>query len=141
MILIATIINLVLITIFILLIRRNILRVEKKKNGNKIIAEVNEWKVIIGQPTRYALQVKYDIKKEKQTKWLITSKKFAKKYEKEKIIPIVVIRDSSIIFLEEEDWRNQNLILLTLIILTLPSLFILLLCNFLEIIKYIKLYI
>lgn len=135
MLLLATAFIFILVIIMALLIRRNIQRVVKKKYGRLINAKVIKWCVISGQPTRYLLEVEYQMNSIKKTKRFITSGKFARKYEKEKDIPIVVMQDTDQIFFEEEDWKEQNICLLFIIIITLPVLILLLFCSFLEIMK------
>lgn len=124
-----------LVIILALLIRRNVQRVVKKKYGRLINAKVIKWGVISGQPTRYLVEVEYQMNNIKKTKRLITSGKFAGKYEKERDIPIVVMQDTDQIFFEEEDWKEQNIFLLFIIIITLPFLILLLFCSFLEVMK------
>lgn len=133
MILLVTIINLMLIAIILIfLIRRNILRLEKKKiMGTLIDAEVTKWKALSGQPTRYILEVEYEMEDKKYIKKLITSGKFAKKYEKERTVPIVVIQDTNKIYFKEEDWKRQNIFLISLIILILPALILFLFFHYL----------
>lgn len=135
MILLATAFIFMLVIILALLIRRNVLRVVKKKYSRVINAKVIKWGVISGQPTRYLLEVEYQMNNIKKTKRFITSGKFAGKYEKERDIPIVVMQDTGKIFFEEEDWKEQNICLLFIIIITLPVLILLLFCSFLEIMK------
>lgn len=135
MILLATAFIFMLVIILALLIRRNVLRVVKKKYGRVINAKVIKWGVISGQPTRYLLEVEYQMNNIKKTKRFITSGKFAGKYEKERDIPIVVMQDTGKIFFEEEDWKEQNIFLLFIIIITLPFLILLLFCSFLEVMK------
>lgn len=127
-----------LVIIMALLIRRNVLRVVKKKYGRVINAKVIKWGVISGQPTRFILEVEYQMNSIKKTKRFITSGKFAGKYEKERDIPIVVIQDTDKIFFEEEDWKEQNIFLLFIIIIMLPFLILLMVCSFLEIMKFIS---
>lgn len=127
-----------LVIILALLIRRNVLRVVKKKYGRVINAKVIKWGVISGQPTRYLLEVEYQMNSIKKTKRFITSGKFAGKYEKERDIPIVVMQDTGKIFFEEEDWKEQNIFLLFIIIIMLPFLILLMVCSFLEIMKFIS---
>lgn len=133
MILLVTIINLMLIAIILIfLIRRNILRLEKKKiTGTLIDAEVTKWKALSGKPTRYILEVEYEMEDKKYIKKLITSGKFAKKYEKERTVPIVVIQDTNKIYFKEEDWKRQNIFLISLIILILPALILFLFFHYL----------
>lgn len=133
MILLVTIINLMLIAIILIfLIRRNILRLEKKKiTGTLIDAEVTKWKALSGQPTRYILEVEYEMEDKKYIKKLITSGKFTKKYEKERTVPIVVIQDTNKIYFKEEDWKRQNIFLISLIILILPALILFLFFHYL----------
>lgn len=138
MILLATAFIFMLVIILALLIRRNVLRVVKKKYGRVINAKVIKWGVISGQPTRYILEVEYQMNSIKKTKRLITSGKFARKYEKERDIPIVVMQDTDKIFFEEEDWKEQNIFLLFIIIIMLPFLILLLFCSFLDILKFIS---
>lgn len=135
MILLATAFIFMLVIILTLLIKRNVQRVVKKKYGRLINAKVIKWDAISGQPTRYILEVEYQMNNIKKTKRFITSGKFAGKYEKERDIPIVVMQDTGKIFFEEEDWKEQNIFLLFIIIITLPFLILLLFCSFLEIMK------
>lgn len=138
MILLATAFIFMLVIIVALLIRRNVQRVVKKKYGRLINAKVIKWHVLSGQPTRYILEVEYQMNNIKKTKRFITSGKFARKYEKEKDIPIVVMQDTDQIFFEEEDWKEQNIFLLFIIIIMLPFLILLMVCSFLEIMKFIS---
>lgn len=138
MILLVTAFIFMLVIILALLIRRNVLRVVKKKYGRVINAKVIKWGVISGQPTRYILEVEYQMNSIKKPKRLITSGKFARKYEKERDIPIVVMQDTDKIFFEEEDWKEQNIFLLFIIIMMLPFLILLLFCSFLDILKFIS---
>lgn len=138
MILLATAFVFMLVIIMALLIRRNIQRVVKKKYGRVINAKVIKWYVISGRPIRYILEVEYQMNNIKKTKRFITSGKFAGKYEKERDIPIVVMQDTGKIFFEEEDWKEQNIFLLFIIIIMLPFLILLMVCSFLEIMKFIS---
>lgn len=80
MLLLATAFIFILVIIMALLIRRNIQRVVKKKYGRVINAKVIKWDAISGQPTRYILEVEYQMNSIKKTKRFITSGKFARKY-------------------------------------------------------------
>ena len=106
----------------------------KKEYGIVIKAKVNYWKSIPGKPTRYIIKVEYEIDKKKQSKTLIASEKFAKKYEREKSIQIVVIPNLDRVYFEEEDWKIQNILLLILLIALLTTLMPMLLMCILEIV-------
>lgn len=124
MLLLETVILLSIVILLALLVRRNALKLKEKKGGDIINAKVTKWKAISGRPTRYVLEVEYQVENMKQTKRFITSGKFAKKYEKEKIIPVVVIPNTDTIYLAEEDSKRQNMVLFFLIIIALPFLII-----------------
>lgn len=67
MILSAAVLNLIWIIILALLIKRNISRFKNKNNNGILInAEVIEWKVLCGQPTRYILDIEYQMENVKQ---------------------------------------------------------------------------
>lgn len=65
-----------------------------------------KWHILSGQPTRYILEVEYQMNSIKKTKRLITSGKFARKYEKERDIPIVVMQDTDKIFFEMKSFMS-----------------------------------
>lgn len=95
MILFAAVLNLIWIVILALLIKRNISRFKNKNNNGILInAEVIKWKVLSGRPTRYILDIEYQMENVKQSKRLITSGSFARKYEKEKTVPIIILQFS-----------------------------------------------
>ena len=77
--------------------------------GKKVDGNVISWKAISGRPTRYVVKVEYEINEKKGNKTFVTSGKFAKKYERDKNIQIVVIPNSSKVFLEEENWKVINI--------------------------------
>lgn len=96
--------------VLVLLIRSNRHKLKKKSECGKIIeAKIKSWKEIPGRPTRYIIRVEYETDKKRENKVLITSGKFARKYEYEKSIQIVVIPNSNKVFFEEEDWKTQNI--------------------------------
>lgn len=103
---------LALIIICILLffqIKKNMNNLKLKKEYGKIIqAKVISWKAIPGRPTRYAITVGYEKDKKQEKKTLISSGKFARKYEFIRNIQIVFIPNSDKVFLEEEDWKSQT---------------------------------
>lgn len=139
MILFAAVLNLIWIVILALLIKRNISRFKNKNNNGILInAEVIKWKVLSGRPTRYILDIEYQMENVKQSKRLITSGSFARKYEKEKTVPIIVLHNTNRVYFEEENWKRQNIFLFILIIMSLPFLILLLFCSSLEIIKYMQ---
>lgn len=80
----------------------------KKEYGKIIQAKVISWKAIPGRPTRYAITVGYEKDKKQEKKTLISSGKFARKYEFIRNIQIVFIPNSDKVFLEEEDWKSQT---------------------------------
>ncbi|MBD5455769.1 MAG: hypothetical protein HDR23_04740 [Lachnospiraceae bacterium] len=119
--------------VFLLLIRRNKNKLKRKiEYGKAIYAKVISWTSIPGKPTRYAVKVDYEIDGEKKNKMLITSGKFAKKYEYEKNIQIVVVPDSNEVFFEEEDWKSSNMILLVFLFFDIYFLIQLLLMGFIK---------
>lgn len=119
--------------VFLLLIRRNKNKLKRKIEFGKVIsAKIISWKSIPGRPTRYAVKVDYEIDGEKKDKILMTSGKFAKKYEYEKSIQIVVIPDSYEVYFEEEDWKSSNMILLIFMIFDIYFLIQLLLVGFIK---------
>lgn len=117
---------------FILLIKRNNYNMYiKRKYGEVIPAQVKNWRIFLGTPTRYIIQVEYETKNEKTNKTLITSGKFARKYEKEKSIKLVEIPNSNKIFFEEEDRKVQNIVLTILsVVMTLCVGLLLFMCMF-----------
>lgn len=119
--------------VFLLLIRRNRNKLARKiKYGKVIPAKVIFWKSIPGGPTRYVVKVDYKIEGEKKDKTLMTSGKFAKKYEYEKNIQIVVIPDSDEVFFEEEDWKSSNMILFVFMFFDIYLLIQLILMGFIK---------
>lgn len=130
---IAVIIVLTICIILILLIRSNKHKLKMKTECGEIIkAKVNSWKAIPGRPTRYAIKIEYEIDKKIENKVLITSRKFAKKYESERNIQVVAIPNSNKIFLQEEDWKIQNGMLCIFLIFAIYFLIQLLLVGFME---------
>lgn len=95
---------------FVMQIRNNRNKLKWKIESGKIIdAQVISWKVITGRPTFYVMKVAYEIDHTKKNKTFITSGKFAKKYELDRNIQIVMIPNSNKVFLEEENWKGQNI--------------------------------
>lgn len=117
-------------------IKKNTNNLKLKKECGKIIqAKVISWKAIPGRPTRYVISVEYEKDKKQENKTLISSGRFAKKYEYIRDIQVVTILNSDKVFLEEEDWRIQNVIyfvfllfvsvfLLKLLLISIAQIFI-----------------
>lgn len=128
-----TIIVLLICLILILLIRNNIGKQKLKKEYGKVIqAKVISWDVIPGRPNRYITNIEYEKEGKKESKMLVTSGSFAKKYEHEKNIQIVTVPNSNKIFFAEEDWKAQNIILFIFLIIVasfLIQLLLIILCN------------
>lgn len=97
-------------SILILWIKNNLMKRKMMKESGEIIrAEINYWNSYMGQPTRYGMSVVYEEEGEKRKKFMMTSSSFAKKYQNEKYINIVILPHSGKIYFEEEDWRMQNI--------------------------------
>ncbi len=94
--------------------------------GKKICAKVMSWDVFPGRPTLYVVKVEYEIDKKKEKKTFITSGKYAKKYEQDRNIQIVIIPNSNKVFLEEEDWKIQNIVIFVFLIFMIQFLLALL---------------
>lgn len=110
-ILAAVIIVLILCLIFILLIKNNLGKLKLKREYGEVIgARVNSWNIVSGRPAHYIIKVEYERDNKKENKTLITSRRFAKKYEYDKNIQVVIIPNSNKVFFEEEDWKVQNII-------------------------------
>lgn len=110
-ILAAVIIVLILCLIFILLIKNNLGKLKLKREYGEVIgARVNSWNIVPGRPAHYIIKVEYERDNKKENKTLITSRRFAKKYEYDKNIQVVIIPNSNKVFFEEEDWKVQNII-------------------------------
>lgn len=110
-ILAAVIIVLILCLIFILLIKNNLGKLKLKREYGEVIgARVNSWNIVPGRPAHYIIKVEYERDNKKENKTLITSRIFAKKYEYDKNIQVVIIPNSNKVFFEEEDWKVQNII-------------------------------
>lgn len=80
----------------------------KREYGEVIEAKVISWNVVPGRPDRYVIKTEYTIDEKNENKSFITSGKFAKKYEHDRNIQIVMIPNSNKVFLAEEDWKMQN---------------------------------
>ncbi len=101
---------LIICIVFAFQIRNNNKKLKMKVDYGKIIrAKVIFWKAISGRPTYYIIKVEYEIDKEEKNKTFITSRRFAKRYEHDRNIQIVIIPNSTKVFLEEEDWKVQNI--------------------------------
>lgn len=98
----------------------------KIEYGKKICAKVISWDVFPGRPTLYVVKVEYEIDKKKEKKTFITSGKYAKKYEQDRNIQIVIIPNSNKVFLEEEDWTIQNIVIFVFLIAMIQFLLALL---------------
>lgn len=105
----------------------------KKECGKIVPAKVISWKVVPGRPTRYIISVEYEKDKKQEKKTLISSRKFARKYEYIRDVQIVTILNSDKVFLEEEDWKIQNVIYFVLLIFVLVFLVKLLLISIVQI--------
>lgn len=131
------VVMLALIIICVLLffqIKKNINNLKLKKECGKIVpAKVISWKVVPGRPTRYIISVEYEKDKKQEKKTLISSRKFARKYEYIRDVQIVTILNSDKVFLEEEDWKIQNVIYFVLLIFVLVFLVKLLLISIVQI--------
>ncbi len=112
--------------VLIALLARNISRSKRiKKYGKVKQAEVRGWKAIPGTPPMYAIKICYDYDTEgnEKTKWIIVTGRFAKKYEKEKNIDIVLMPKPNHFYLTENDWKQQNAILsIEIVLLTFTSI-------------------
>ncbi len=106
----AIVVVLIICTVLVYRISKNKINLKLKADfGKKVDGNVISWKAIPGRPTRYAMKVEYEINEKKENKTFITSSKFAKKYERDKNIQIVVIPNSNKVFLEEENWKVINI--------------------------------
>ena len=103
--------------------------------GKTIWAKVILWDVLPGRPTLYVVKVEYEIDEKKEKKTFITSGKYAKKYEQDRNIQIVIIQNSNKFFLDEEDWKIQNIIIFVFLIYLIQFLLMALLMGFMEIIE------
>ena len=90
--------------------------------GKIISAKVISWDVFPGRPTLYTIKVEYEIDEMIKNKTFITSGKFAKRYEQDRNIQIVIIPNSNKVFLEEENWKAQNIRNFVFLILILSFL-------------------
>lgn len=121
---IAVLLPLLLIMIRMLRNNRNNLRM-KDAAGIYIDAKVIAWRYLLGRPTRYVVKVEYSFQHEKVSKMLVTSGRFAAKYEHQRDIQVVVIPDTGKVCFAEEDWRMQNIGLILFIIMVSFMLFLL----------------
>lgn len=111
---------------FALQIKRNVdKRKLKMEQGKTVWGRVLSWKAFSGQPARYRIEVEYDRPEGMRRKSLITSGRFAMKYEEERNIRLVVIPHTNKVFLAEEDWKGQNICLAVLLIMTVPFMILL----------------
>lgn len=104
----------------------------KKEYGEVIEAKVISWNVVPGRHDRYVIKVEYAINEKKENKTLITSGKFAKRYENDRNIQIVTIPNSNKVFLAEEDWKQQNRVSFVFLLFLLFFLLQLLLIGFVK---------
>lgn len=95
------------------------------EQGKTVWGRVLSWKAFSGQPARYRIEVEYDRAEGMRRKSLITSGRFAMKYEEERNIRLVVIPHTNKVFLAEEDWKGQNICLAVLLIMTVPFMILL----------------
>lgn len=109
------VIMVLVVLILFLIIFMQVLRNNQRKCRTKemvgitIDAKVVSWKYLLGRPTRYIVNVEYYVNNEKISKTLVTSGKFAAKYERERDIQIVVIPNTRKVYFAEENWRMQNI--------------------------------
>ena len=109
-IMVAVVLIICICIVLILQIRNNKNKLKMKiECGEVISAKVISWKAIHGRPTRYVIKAEYEIAKKKENKTFVTSRKFAKKYEHDRDIQIVIVPNINKVFLEEEDWKVQNI--------------------------------
>ena len=125
---------LIICIVLMLQIRNNKNNLKMKiECGETISAKVISWKCIPGKPGFYIIKAEYEIDKKKENKTFVTSRKFAKKYEHDRDIQIVIVPDSNKVFLEEEDWKVQNVWNYIFLIALVSFLFSLLIAGFIEI--------
>lgn len=128
---VVTIIVLLVCIVFILLIRNNVGKMKlKREYGEVIQAKVSSWDIVYGRPTRYIVKVEYVRDKKTENKTLVTSGGFAKKYEYEKNIQIVIVPNSKKIFFEEENWNSENIVFFIFLIIAVSFLIQFLLIGF-----------
>lgn len=128
---VVTIIVLLVCIVFILLIRNNVGKMKlKREYGEVIQAKVSSWDIVYGRPTRYIVKVEYVRDKKTENKTLVTSGGFAKKYEYEKNIQIVIVPNSKKIFFEEENWNSENIVFFIFLIIAVSFLILFLLIGF-----------
>lgn len=97
--------------IFAVQIRINMKNLKLKDEYGKIVeAKVISWKEIPGRPNIYVIKAEYESDQQKVKRFLATRGKFAKRYEHDRDIQIVIIPGSKKIFFAEEDWKLQNTI-------------------------------
>lgn len=99
----------------------------KRKYGEVVQAKVISWDVVPGKPTRYIIKVEFEKDEKKENKILVTSGRFAKKYEHERNVQIVIVPNSKKVFFEEEDWNSENIVLFLFLIISLSFLILFLL--------------
>lgn len=96
--------------LFIQLIKNNRHKLQlKETEGILVNAKVVSWRYLSGRPPRYIVKVEYDINNERMSKTLITSGKFAVKYERERDIQVAVMPDMKKVYFAEEDWKMENI--------------------------------
>lgn len=106
---IAVVTLIICMVFFALQIRNNKNKLKMKREyGEVIVAKVISQNVVPGSPDRYVIKVEYAINEKKENKTFITSGKFAKRYEHDRNIQIVIIPNSNKVFLAEEDWKMLN---------------------------------
>lgn len=110
MIIYIAVVTLIICIVFLALqIRNNNNKLKMKREYGEVIeAKVISWNVVPGRPDRYVIKTEYTIDEKNENKSFITSGKFAKKYEHDRNIQIVMIPNSNKVFLAEEDWKMQN---------------------------------
>lgn len=95
-----------------MVIKKNEKKLELKKKAKVILwAKIRKYKAIPGRPTFYILDVEYEENQKIQKKCVITHGRFARKYEHEKNVRIVLVPEIDRVFLEEESWKEINMVL------------------------------
>lgn len=86
-------------------------RYMKEVNGRVQLAEVKRWEAIyLQRPTVYELWIELEENGEQKELLIRSSGSFLKRYQWEKSIRVVTIPGTDLVFAEEENWQEQNVL-------------------------------
>lgn len=115
----------VVILIFCVIIVKQIKRIlEMSKKSNIVNADMRSFFKLSGRPTRYIIEVEFELNSEKKEKKVTIIDSRAERLIHEKHIPIVYCEKSNRVYWADESRVNRILLLIYLVVVEILLLFV-----------------